>query len=61
VPRSLIPTGPETHAPTLWPSHLNDRTPIELAVETCERENRVLKNIAINLSEIILNDIISKR
>jgi hypothetical protein len=34
---------------------------MELAVEVCERENRVLKKIVISLSEIILNNVISRR
>jgi hypothetical protein len=35
--------------------------PMELAVEACEQENRMLKNIVISLSEIILNSFISRR
>ena len=59
--RSLIPTIPERRSPTLWPPWRNDRMPMELAVEACERENRMLKNIVIGLSEVILNSFISRR
>jgi hypothetical protein len=61
VSRSLIPTFPERHSPTLWPPRRDDRTPIELAVEVCERENRRLKTLVVSLSEIILNNVISRR
>jgi hypothetical protein len=58
VSRSLIPTVPERRSPTLWPPW---RMPMELAVEACEQENRMLKNIVISLSEVILNSFISRR
>jgi hypothetical protein len=35
--------------------------PMEPAVEACAQENRMLKNIVISLSEIILNSFISRR
>jgi hypothetical protein len=34
---------------------------MELAVEVCERENRMLKNLVVSLSEIILTAAIGRR
>ena len=61
MPRSLIPAAFERDPPTLWPPRRNDRTRMELAVEVYEQENRMLKNIVISLSEIILNNVIRGR
>jgi hypothetical protein len=61
VPCSLNPTVPERNSPTLWPLRPNDRTPMEFAIEVCEQENRMLKNMVVSLSEIILNTVIGKK
>lgn len=61
MPRSLIPAAPERHPPSLWPPERGDLTRMELAVEACEQENRMLKNIVVRLSEIILNNVIGRR
>jgi len=34
---------------------------MEFAVEVCEQENRVLKNLVVSLSEIVLNTVIGKK
>jgi hypothetical protein len=34
---------------------------MELAVEVCDRENRMLKKLVVSLSEIILRTVISRR
>lgn len=61
MPRSFMPVLPERHPPTLWPTPQHDLTPMELAIQICEQENRILKNIVVSLSEIILNNVIGRR
>lgn len=61
MPRSLNSTVPERNSPTLWPLRPNDRAPMEFAIEVCEQENRMLKNLVVSLSEIILNSVIGKK
>jgi hypothetical protein len=34
---------------------------MKLAIEAFEQENRILKNIVVGLSEIILNSVIGRR
>ena len=61
MPHSLISTVPKRNSPTFWPRRPNDWTPMEFAVEVCEQENRVLKNLVVSLSEIVLNTVIGKK
>jgi hypothetical protein len=49
------------NSPTLWPLPPDDRTPMEIAIEAGEQENRALKNLVVSLSEIILKNVASKR
>jgi hypothetical protein len=60
VPYSLISTIPERNSPTLWPLSSDERTSIESAIRAWEEKNRVLKNLVVRLSEIILNDVVGK-
>lgn len=62
----LVPHIPFTfiskqNSPTLWPLLAEDRTPMEIAIEAGEQENRALKNLVVSLSEIILKNVASKR
>ncbi len=34
---------------------------MEFAIEVCEQENRMLKNMVVSLSEIILNTVIGTK
>jgi hypothetical protein len=51
----MCPT--ERHSPTLWPACPNEKAPIEFAIEARAEENRLLKNLVVRLSEIILRDV----
>lgn len=49
------PFGPERSPPTLWPRFpQDDDTRMKLALEACEAENRSLRRLVVNLSEIVL-------
>jgi hypothetical protein len=48
-------------SPTLWPFHPNDRTLSDFALEASIKENRLLKALVVNLSDIILEFIVSKK
>jgi hypothetical protein len=61
VSHSLIPNLYERSPPTLWPPVPEDATPTEIAVEACKEESKVLKSLAVDLVEIILRNLISKR
>ena len=61
MPHSRSPVGPEKHFPTLWPPEPNELTPMESAIDACERENRALKALVVSLSEIILGAVIGKK
>jgi hypothetical protein len=61
MPHSRFPVDPEKHFPTLWPPESDDRTPMESAIDACERENRALKDLVVSLSEIILSAVIGKK
>lgn len=60
MPYSHILTVPGQDSPTLWPLLPNERTPLEFAVEVCEKENKELKALVVSLSEIILRAAIGK-
>jgi hypothetical protein len=60
MPQRVITNVPERSPPTLWPAPLNDATPMEIAIEACKEERRVLKNLAVGLSEIILRNLVGK-
>jgi hypothetical protein len=62
----LVPHIPFTfiskqNSPTLWPLPPEDKTPMEIAIEAGEQENRALKSLIVSLSEMILKDVTSKR
>jgi hypothetical protein len=61
VPQSLISNGSERSPPTLWQPRPKHWTPVELAIQVCEQENRALKNLVVSLSEIILSSVIGKK
>jgi hypothetical protein len=44
----------ERGPPTLWPPGPGEWTYLRCAVEACELENRVLKILVIDLSEVVL-------
>jgi hypothetical protein len=56
----IITNVPERSPPTLWPAPLNDTTLMEIAIEACKEERRILKNLAVDLSEIILKTLVGK-
>jgi hypothetical protein len=58
---SRISTAQQRNSPTLWPLHPDERTPMELAVEAYEEENRALKTLVISLSEIVLRTVVGKQ
>jgi hypothetical protein len=60
MPQPIITNVPERSPPTLWPVPLNDATPMEIAIEACEEERRILKNLAVDLLEIILRNLVGK-
>jgi hypothetical protein len=60
MPQPIITDVPERNPPTLWPAPLNDATPMEIAIEACKEERRVLKNLAADLAEIILRNLVGK-
>lgn len=57
----LITSLPERNPPTLWPLFSRDASPMEIAVEACKQERRVLKNLAVELSEIILRNLMGEK
>jgi hypothetical protein len=61
VPHSLIPNLPERSPPTLWPPASEDARPTEVAVEACKEEGKVLKDLAVDLVEIILRNLVGKK
>ncbi len=61
MPHPLITDVPERNPPTLWPPSPEDATPLEIALEACEEERRVLRDLAIDLSEIILRNLIARK
>jgi hypothetical protein len=58
---SLIFVASDRHAPTLWPLDSNDRTPTEFILEDSIKENKLLKKMVVNLSDIILEFVVSKK
>ena len=61
MPDSLIIAVCERDPPTLWPDQPHDWTPLDLAVHSCEEENRALKAMVVGLSELILLTQLAKR
>ncbi len=60
MPNSLITDLSERDPPTLWPPHPKAATPMEIAVEARREERKVLKSLAVELSEIILRNLIGR-
>lgn len=58
---SLIPNLSERSPPTLWPPASEDARPTEIAVEACKEEGKVLKDLAVDLLEIILRNLVDKK
>ena len=58
---SLIPIPSERSPPTLWPPASEDAKPTEIAVEVCKEEGKVLKDLAVDLLEIILRNLVDKK
>jgi hypothetical protein len=58
VPHFLFPFIPKRSSPTLWP--FPHETPADRAVQAYEKENELLKNLVISLSEFILRDAAGK-
>jgi hypothetical protein len=56
-----MPHHLEPRPPTLWPPPPEDATPMEIAVEARKEERRVLKNLAVDLSEIILRNLMGRK
>ena len=51
----------ERSSPTLWPIGPSENTSVESAIEARQEENRLLKNLVVRLSEIILKDTAGKK
>lgn len=47
-------------SPTFWPLPPEDRTPMEIAIEAGEQENKALKSLVVSLFEIILKNATNK-
>ena len=60
MPQPVITNVPERNPPTLVPLPRNDAKPMEIAIEACKEERRVLKNLAADLAEIILRNLVGK-
>ena len=58
---SLIFVTSDRHPPTLWPLDSNDRTLTEFKLEDSIKENKLLKQMVVHLSDIILEFIVSKK
>jgi hypothetical protein len=61
VSHPLVARLPERNPPTLWPPFSKDASPMEIAVEACKQEREVLKNLAVELSEIISRNLIGEK
>jgi hypothetical protein len=48
-------------SPTLWPLHPDNMTPTELALEVSIKENKLLKKMVVDLSDILLELIVSRK
>jgi hypothetical protein len=60
MPQPVITNVPERGPPTLWPAPLNDTAPMEIAIEASKEERRILKNLAADLLEVILRNLVGK-
>ena len=47
--------------PTLWPQSLNDEMRMKLALESLEKENKRLKEMVVQLSEIVLRNVVEAK
>lgn len=61
MPYSVITNPRGRNPPTLWPAHPHDATSAEVAVEACKEERKVLKDLAVDLTEIILRNLIGRK
>jgi hypothetical protein len=61
MPDSLIVAVCGRDPPTLWPDQPHDCTALDLAVHTCEEENRALKVMIVGLSELILGTQLARK
>jgi hypothetical protein len=48
---------PERSVPTLWPPSLNDEVRMRAAFEVLEKENKLLKDLVIRLTETVLKSV----
>ena len=58
---SLVSRASDRVSPTLWPLHSNDTTPTEFALEVSIKENKLLKKMVVDLSDILLELIVSRK